>query len=47
MTQQQHPERNVVRTAQQAGELLERRRGVMRVYFERDGQVSFVDLVMR
>jgi serine protease Do len=39
--------RTPVRSAQQAGELLERRRGVMRVYFERDGQVSFVDLVMR
>jgi serine protease Do len=39
--------RTPVRSAQQAGELLERRGGVMRVYFERDGQVSFVDLVMR
>jgi hypothetical protein len=39
--------RTPVRSAQQAGELLERRRGVMRVYFERAGQVSFVDLVMR
>jgi serine protease Do len=39
--------RTPVRSASQAGELLERRRGVMRVYFEREGQVSFVDLVMR
>jgi serine protease Do len=39
--------RTPVRSAQQAGELLERRRSVMRVYFERSGQVSFVDLVMR
>jgi serine protease Do len=39
--------RTVVRTAAHAGELLERRRGVLRVYFERDGQINFVDLVLR
>jgi serine protease Do len=39
--------RTPVRSAAQAGELLERRRGVIRVYFERAGQISFVDLVMR
>jgi hypothetical protein len=36
-----------VRSAAQAGELLERRQGVMRVYFERGGQINFLDLVMR
>jgi serine protease Do len=39
--------RTAVRSAAQAGELLERRQGVMRVYFERGGQINFLDLVMR
>ena len=39
--------RTPVRNAEQAGALLERRRGGMRVYFERAGQITFVDLVMR
>ncbi|HEX2451167.1 MAG TPA: trypsin-like peptidase domain-containing protein [Gemmatimonadales bacterium] len=39
--------RSAVRTAAQAGELLERRAGGMRVYFERSGEINFLDLVLR
>jgi serine protease Do len=39
--------RTAVRNAAQAGALLEGRDGVMRVYFERSGQINFLDLVMR
>jgi serine protease Do len=39
--------RTPVRSAAQAGALLERREGVMRVYVERSGQINFLDLVMR
>ncbi len=39
--------RTAVRNAAQAGELLEQRQGVMRVYVERGGQIHFLDLVMR
>jgi serine protease Do len=39
--------RTTVRSAAQAGELLERQRGLLRVYFEREGQISFVDLMLR
>jgi hypothetical protein len=36
-----------VRSAAQAGELLERRQGILRVYFERGGQINFLDLMLR
>jgi S1-C subfamily serine protease len=39
--------RTPVRTASQVGELLQGRAGVLRVYFERDGQINFTDLVFR
>ncbi len=39
--------RTVVRSAAQAGELLERRQGIVRVYFERGGQINFLDLMLR
>jgi serine protease Do len=39
--------RTPVRTASQVGELLQSRAGVLRVYFERDGQITFTDLVFR
>ncbi len=39
--------RTVVRSAAQAGELLERRQGIARIYFERSGQINFLDLVLR
>ncbi len=39
--------RTPVRTASQVGELLQSRAGVLRVYFERDGQINFTDLVFR
>ncbi|MGH6886836.1 MAG: PDZ domain-containing protein, partial [Geminicoccales bacterium] len=39
--------RTPVRSAAQAGELLERRAGVARVYFERSGQINFLDLMLR
>ncbi|HET8624728.1 MAG TPA: trypsin-like peptidase domain-containing protein [Gemmatimonadales bacterium] len=39
--------RTAVRTAAQAGQLLERRAGGFRVYFERGGEINFLDLVLR
>jgi serine protease Do len=39
--------RTPVRTAAQVGDLLQSRAGVLRVYFERDGQINFTDLVFR
>jgi serine protease Do len=39
--------RTPVRNASQVGELLQSRSGVLRVYFERDGQINFTDLVFR
>ncbi len=39
--------RTAVRSAAQAGALLERRAGVARVYFERSGQINFLDLMLR
>ncbi len=39
--------RTAVRSAAQAGELLERRAGMVRVYLERGGQITFLDLVLR
>jgi serine protease Do len=39
--------RTAVRSAAQAGELLERRSGGFRVYFERNGEIGFLDLVLR
>jgi serine protease Do len=39
--------RTPVRKASQVGELLQSRSGVLRVYFERDGQINFTDLVFR
>jgi len=39
--------RTPVRTASQVGELLQSRAGVLRVYFERGGQINFTDLVFR
>jgi serine protease Do len=39
--------RTPVRTASQVGELLQSRAGVLRVYFEREGQITFTDLVFR
>ena len=39
--------RTPVRTASQVGDLLQSRSGAMRVYFERDGQINFTDLVFR
>jgi serine protease Do len=39
--------RTPVRTAAQVGELLQSRAGILRVYFERDGQITFTDLVFR
>ena len=39
--------RTPVRTASQGGDLLQSRSGAMRVYFERDGQINFTDLVFR
>jgi serine protease Do len=39
--------RTPVRAASQVSELLQSRAGVLRVYFERDGQINFTDLVFR
>jgi serine protease Do len=39
--------RTPVRTASQVGELLQSRAGVLRLYFERQGEISFTDLVFR
>src|SRR4029077_12572728 len=39
--------RTPVRAASQVSELLQGRAGVLRVYFERDGQINFTDLVFR
>jgi len=39
--------RTPVRDASQVGELLQGRGGALRVYFERDGQINFTDLVFR
>ncbi len=39
--------RTPVRSASQVGELLQSRSGVLRVYFEREGQINFTDLVFR
>ncbi len=39
--------RTPVRTASQVGDLLQSRAGVLRVYFERGGQITFTDLVFR
>jgi len=39
--------RTPVRSASQVGELLQSRSGVLRLYFEREGEISFTDLVFR
>lgn len=39
--------RTPVRNASQVGELLQSRSGVLRIYFEREGQINFTDLVFR
>ncbi|HEY8105223.1 MAG TPA: trypsin-like peptidase domain-containing protein [Gemmatimonadales bacterium] len=39
--------RTPVRTAAQVGDLLQSRSGAVRVYFERDGEITFTDLVFR
>jgi serine protease Do len=39
--------RTPVRTAAQVGDLLQSRSGALRVYFERDGEINFADLVFR
>jgi len=39
--------RTPVRSASQVGELLQSRAGVLRLYFERQGEISFTDLVFR
>jgi serine protease Do len=39
--------RTPVRNASEVGELLQSRSGVLRLYFERDGQINFTDLVFR
>jgi len=39
--------RTPVHNASQVGELLQSCSGVLRVYFERDGQINFTDLVFR
>jgi serine protease Do len=39
--------RTPVRTAAQVGDLLKSRAGVLRVYFERGGEINFTDLVFR
>jgi serine protease Do len=39
--------RTPVRTAAQVGDLLQSRAGAVRVYFERDGEITFTDLVFR
>ena len=39
--------RTPVRSASQVGELLQSRSGVLRLYFERQGEISFTDLVFR
>jgi serine protease Do len=39
--------RTPVRSASEVGDLLQTRAGVHRVYFERDGQINFTDLVFR
>jgi S1-C subfamily serine protease len=39
--------RTPVRSASQVGDLLQSRSGVLRVYFERQGEINFTDLVFR
>src|SRR5262245_353166 len=39
--------RTPVRSASQVGELLQSRSGVLRLYFERQGEINFTDLVFR